>query len=170
MPEKAPAIPEKGNAALDVFQNKRNALDVEASLSTSSTEEWIQTKLAGILTADSFDAINNLMTQTGLTPAKTLIGRTFEIQDFGLSESAGEFRANSQLQKYCLVKAVDVSSGEEFIVDGGGDQFVAGLVRMRDLYGFPYTGTLLSTTTQAGFELHYWRFHDPKRAKLNADA
>lgn len=148
---------------IDVFRAKRDAIDLETTMTDNdSLSEWIQGKLGKIMTAGNFEQINMLMTETGLTPAKSLVGRTFEIRDFAARESSDEFRDGSQLQKYLLVKAVDVTTGEEFVVDGGGDQFVAGLFAMRDLYGFPFTGTLLSLRAGRG-DLQYWRFHDPKR-------
>lgn len=151
---------------LAVFAAKRAALDLETSMTDGdSLREWIQGKLGAIMTATSFEQINMLMTETGTTAAKSLVGRTFEILDFASRESAEQYRQNSQLQKYLLVKAVDTSTGEEFVVDGGGDQFVAGLIAMRDLYGFPFSGTLLSLAAGNG-DLQYWRFHDPKRAPV----
>jgi hypothetical protein len=151
----------------EVFAAKRAALDLETTITgDDSLTEWIQGKLGAILSAGSFDQINMLMTETGLTPAKSLVGRTLEILDFAARESSDEFRENSQLQKYLLVKAVDTSTGEEFVVDGGGDQFVAGLIAMRDLYGFPFSGTLLSLRAGRG-DLQYWRFHDPKREPIS---
>lgn len=154
---------------LEVFAARRAAIDAEAAMSGNSLEDFIQAKIGAILTADSFEQINALMTQTGLTAARDLIGRTFEILDFATKESAQAYRnaANpekfSALEKFAIVKGVDVSTGEEFIIDGGGDQFVAGIVAMRDLYDFPFTGTLLAQTTSSGRELQYWRFMDPKR-------
>lgn len=144
-------------------------LELEASITRTedtSLNNWIQDKLATILAADSFEAINAEMTKTGLTPSKSLIGRTLEIQDFALRESADQYRDNSQLKKFTLTQAVDTSTGEEFIIDGGGDNYVAGIVRMRDLYGFPFSGTLLGMQTGSGNEMLYWRFHDPKRKPL----
>lgn len=174
MADKSPAIPAE-RTPQEIFAEKRASIDLEASLTTDSLEDWIQGKLAAILSAKSFEEINALMTSTGLTAAKTLIGRTFEIRDFAARESAAAFRNNnseksskSQLEKYCIVQAVDLSSGEEILIDGGGDQFVSGLIAMRDLYGFPFQGTLLGQTTQSGYELQYWRFMDPKRAPGNA--
>lgn len=146
------------------FNMRRTALETEAAVvENQSLDNWIKGKLVGILEAPDFEAINALMTQTGLTAAKSLVGRTFEILDLGLRESADAYRENSVLQKFCLVKAVDVSTGEEFVIDGGGDQFVAGLIAMRDRYDFPFTGTLLAMQTASGYDLQYWRFHDPKR-------
>lgn len=157
-------VEQHGDDALERFRTKRAALDLETTITDRGTlDEWIRTKLVAILDAADFEAINNAMTQTGLTMAKSLVGRTFEIQDFALNESADAYREGSALQKYALVKAVDVSTGEEFVVDGGGDQFVAGLVGMRDRYGFPFVGTLLAMQTGSGYDLQYWRFHDPKR-------
>lgn len=151
------------------FSSKLAALDVEASLSNSSLDEWIQGKLGAIATATSFEEINAIMTESGMVAAKTLVGRTFEVKDFVLNESADAFRENSKLKKWAAVKAIDTSTGEEYLIDGGGDQFVMGLVAMRDLYGFPFTGTLLSLTTGGGNDLQYWRFFDPKR-KPNTEA
>lgn len=154
-----PAIPARN--PLNVFAERKTALDIEKSVTDrTALDEWIQGKLGAILSAESFDQINMLMTETGLTAAKTLIGRTFEITDFAARESADEYRENSQLQTYLLVKATDTSTGEEFVIDGGGDQFVSGLIRMRDLYGFPFTGTLLAFRAGRG-DLQYWRFADP---------
>lgn len=151
------------------FAAKRAALDNEATLPgrDEALSEWIQSKLSAILNAGDFETINALMTETGLTPSKTLVGRTFEIRDFALSESADAFREKSALQKFCIVKAVDVSDGEEFIIDGGGDMFVAGLVAMRDRYDFPFTGTLLAKTTGSGYDMLYWKFFDPKRKPVS---
>lgn len=152
------------------FAAKKAMLENEAAISNgedSNLTQWIQGKLTAILEAEDFNAINQLMTETGLNKSKDLIGRTFEIQDFVLRESADAFREQgSQLQKYAIIQAVDTSTGEEFMIDGGGDQFISGLVRMRDLYNFPYVGTLLGMTTGSGNTMLYWRFSDPKRAKV----
>lgn len=172
MSESAPVTPGTSDVAkyqAAQFAAKIAMLENEAALSNgedSNLTQWIQGKLTAILEADDFNAINQLMTETGLNKSKDLIGRTFEIQDFVLRESADAFREQgSQLQKYAIIQAVDTSTGEEFMIDGGGDQFIAGLVRMRDLYNFPYTGTLLGMTTGSGNTMLYWRFSDPKRAK-----
>jgi hypothetical protein len=146
-------------------------LDVEADMNDDegSLESWIRNKLATIASADDFAAINAAMEGSGLKASKDLVGHTFEILDLGVKKSTKDGDGNgvgSQLKKYAIVKAVDVSSGEELIIDGGGDQFVSGLVRMRDLYDFPFTGTLLGTTTGSGNTLLSWRFMDPKRAKI----
>ena len=155
-----PANPVDYQAA---FAAQVASLDVEASLTDNSLETWIQTKLGAIATADSFEAINAIMTESGMTAAKTMVGHTFEITDFFVRESADAYRENSMLKKWAAVKAVDTSTGADYLIDGGGDQFVMGLVRMRDLYGFPFTGTLLALTTAGGNDLQYWRFFDPKR-------
>lgn len=155
------------NDPLAVFENRRAVLDAEASMTDTSTADWIKGKVGAILEATDFAAINALMDDAGLTPAKSLVGRTLTILDLAVRESAPQYRDNAEsfsaLQKFCIVKAADHETGEEFIIDGGGDQFVAGLVSMRDLYGFPFTGTLLGKTTGSGNTLQYWRFHDPKR-------
>lgn len=157
------AVPD-GRSIQERFADRRTAIDLETSVSDSgSLDEWIKGKLVDILDAPDFETINAVMTQSGLTAAKTLVGRAFEIQDFATRESADAYRENSRLQKYALVKCVDTSTGEEFIMDGGGDQFVAGLLAMRDRYGFPFQGTLLATTTGSGNDLQYWRFHNPGR-------
>lgn len=148
------------------FQAHADSLAVEASFGANSVDEWIMGKLTMILEAEDFEAINALMTQTGLTPSKSLVGRTLEIQDFALRESAEQYRANSALKKVTYVKAVDTSTSEDFVIDGGGDQFVAGLLAMRDRYGFPFTGTLLSMSTGSGNELLYWRFQKPKQKRI----
>jgi len=149
------------------FAGKRAMLDNEATMGGSdSLKAWKQGKIAAILEADDFNAINNLMVETGLTPSKELVGRTFEIRDFSVAESAEEFRGNSELQKWAVVNAVDVSTGEEFMIDGGGDMFISGLVAMRDRYDFPFTGTLLAKGVTKG-DMLYWRFHDPKRPTVS---
>ncbi|HEV2352693.1 MAG TPA: hypothetical protein VGR89_00480 [Puia sp.] len=151
------------------FVEKRAMLDTEASLQSNSLEAFIQEKVAAILDAPDFEAINALMTQTGMTSAKSLVGRTFEIRDLAIRESAPQYRnamskeSYSALEKYGIVKGVDTSTGEEFIIDGGGDQFLAGLIAMRERYDFPFTGTLLGMVTGAGREMQYWRFSDPGR-------
>lgn len=168
MSESTPAKREQNPAEL--FAARRAAIDAEAALTQSedsSLNQWIQGKLAAILTADSFEQINTLMTQTGLTMSKALVGRTLEVLDFAVKESADAYREKSALQKWCITKAVDTSTGEEFIIDGGGDNYVAGLIAMRDRYDFPFTGTLLAQTTGSGNEMLYWRFHDPKRKPIS---
>lgn len=149
------------------FNRKREMLDMEATLDTDNEnlKNWQRGKIAAIMTAGSFAQINALMTESGLTAAQTLVGRTFEIKDFQIKESAEGYRTGaSQLEKVAYVEAVDTGTGEEFIIDGGGDNFVSGLVAMRDLYGFPFTGTLLGMATSTpGRTLQYWRFADPKR-------
>jgi hypothetical protein len=149
---------------LTPFQAKRNAIDLEATEPLDdSLARWQQSKLAAIMTAGSFDEINNLMTETGLTKAQSLVGRTLTIRNFQVRESAAQYRENSQLQKVAYADAVDPDTGEDFTIDGGGDMFVGGLIAMRDLYGFPFTGTLLGLTTGSGTVMHYWRFHNPGR-------
>jgi hypothetical protein len=153
----------------NAFSVVRNKLDMEAELVTtddSSLKTWIEEKLAAILTAGTFEEINSLAAESGLTKSKDLIGRTLEIRDFALRESAEAYRENSSLQKFVIVQAVDVNTGEELIIDGGGDTFTAQLVAMRDRYDFPYTGTLLGMRTGAGYDMLYWRFSDPKRKPL----
>lgn len=158
------AVPMSREDMIARFATLRAALDVETSVSdTGSLDEWIKAKLVSILDADSFESINAAMQGTGLTSASALIGRTLEIRDMATRESAEQYRENSRLQKYALVQCVDTGTGEEFMMDGGGDQFVAGLIAMNERYGFPFTGTLLAMTTGSGNEMHYWRFHDPKR-------
>jgi hypothetical protein len=166
----ADTAPAKVNPKTE-FEQFQSRLQLEADVTSDddNLKDWIQGKLGAISVADDFNAINAVMEATGLTPSKELVGRTFVIQDFGTRNSTRESDGNgpgSQLRKYCIVKAVDASTGEEFIIDGGGDQFVAGLVRMRDLYDFPFTGTLLGTPTGSGNVLLSWRFFDPKRPKI----
>lgn len=157
------AVPDRASV-MARFEAVRTGIDIETSLEDGgSLDEWIKGKLVAILDAPDFEAMNAVMTQSGLTSAKSLVGRALEIQDFATRESAEQYREKSALQKYALVQCVDTSTGEDFIMDGGGDQFVAGLIGMRERYGFPFTGTLLTMTTGSGNELQYWRFHDPKR-------
>lgn len=161
---------EKSPAVRTSFDTVRSRLDAEAGITTTedtSLRSWIEGKLSDIMSAPSFEDINKLAEESGTSASKNLVGRTFEIRDFALRESFDAYRENSALQKYALVQATDVSTGEEIIMDGGGDTFVAQLVSMRDLYGFPYTGTLLGLKTGSGFELLYWRWMDPKRKPIN---
>lgn len=166
MADKAPAKFDPSAA----FNALTARLDLESDMGDGdSLKEWIQGKLGAIAEADDFNAINELMSATGLTPSKDCVGRTFEITDFGTRNSTkiGDGTGpGSQLNKYCIVQATDVSTGDQIMIDGGGDQFVAGLVRMRDLYDFPFTGTIIGTGTGSGNTLLSWRFFDPKRAKI----
>jgi len=162
---KSPAKRDERNS----FDTEMSKLALEADVTTtddSSLKQWIEEKLVAMLNADDFEAINAIATESATTASKTLVGRTFEVRDFALRESFDAFRENSALKKYVLIQAVDASTGEEFIIDGGGDTFVAGLKRMRDLYGFPFVGTILGLKTGSNQELLYWRFMDPKRPKL----
>jgi hypothetical protein len=152
----------------EIFRQEKAKLDNEAGMGgDGSLQAFKESKLAAILTADSFEAINAIGGDSGLTSARTLVGRTFEIRGFDLRESADQFKNSpdktSVLDKVAYVQAVDVSDGTTFVIDGGGDQFITPLVRMRDLYDFPFVGTLLALTTGSGYEMHYWRFMDPKR-------
>lgn len=163
MPDSDLAKPAESPVA--AFQRHREALDTESALVDNSVGEWIKGKLGTIMEAGSFEEINALMTSTGLTAARDLVGRTLEILDFVVRDT-GYDDSPSAWQKYCIVKAVDVDSGEEFVIDGGGDQFLAGILSMRRLYGFPFTGTLMALGTQSGRDLQYWRFRNPGRPKL----
>jgi hypothetical protein len=149
-----------------VFDRHRQALATESALVDNSVGEWIKGKLAGIMEAGSFEEINALMTSTGLTAARDLVGRTLAILDFVVRDT-GYADSVAAWQQYCIVKASDAETGEEFVIDGGGDQFIAGIVAMRNLYGFPFTGTLLALGTQSGREMQYWRFHNPGRPKID---
>lgn len=152
----------------EVFLRAKAMLDNEASMGDESLADWIRGKLAALSVADDFASINALMQGGGLTASQDLVGRTLEIQDFGTRESSAAIKAQgkSLLEKYAIIKAVDINTGEELIVDGGGDQFVMGMVRMRDLYGFPFTGTVVGQTTGSGNTLLSWNFQDPKRPKI----
>lgn len=149
------------------FGALRERLDLETALpeNRSGLTEWIQDRLVQII-MDATDAadINRIAEESGLTPSKSLTGHTLEIQDFVLLDSAEAFSENSYLKKYVIIKAID-SSGEAIVVDGGGDMFVAQLVAMRDRYGFPFIGTIVGRPTQAGYEMLYWRMHQPKTDK-----
>lgn len=163
MPDSDLARP--AESPLAVFARHKEALDTESALVDNSVGDWIKGKLAAIMEAGSVEEINALMTSTGLTAARDLVGRTMEIQDFAIRDT-GFSDSPAAWEKYCIVKAVDTDSGEQFVIDGGGDQFIAGIVTMRRLYGFPFTGTLLALGTQSGRDLQYWRFRDPGRPKL----
>ena len=146
------------------IEHHLSRLEIEASLNTQdrgSLEEWMNEKLSAILEASTVEDINRLANDSGLTASKTLGGRTFEIQDFALMESADAYRENSILKKFVVIRAVDTSTGEELLIDGGGDTFVAQLVAMRDRFGFPFTGTIVAKTTGSGGELITWRMHVP---------
>lgn len=152
------------------FESFRSRLDLEAETTTvegGSLEKFIQEKLASIMNAGTFEEINAAAAGSGLTKSKDCVGRRFEIRDLALRESAEAFRdGGSALQKYTLVEVVDAATGEELVLDGGGDNFVAQLIAMRDRYSFPFTGTILAQRTTNGFDLLYWRFEDPKRKPL----
>lgn len=152
----------------EVFLRAKAMLDNEATMADDSLSEWIRGKLAAISVADDFMSINAIMQASGMTASKDLVGRTLEILDFATRESSDAIKANggSQLEKYAIIKAVDTNTGEELIVDGGGDQFVIGMVRMRDLYGFPFKGTVVGNTTASGNTLLSWVFQDPQRPKI----
>lgn len=142
------------------FEAVRSRMDLEASMSGSdraSLKDWIEAKVAAIVDADSVADINALAVDSGLTASKTLVGRTFEVQDFALQESAEQYRENSVFQKVVYIQAVDLDTGEEMVIDGGGDTFIAQLVSMRDHFGFPFQGTILAKQTGSGNELLYWR-------------
>lgn len=142
------------------FEQVRDRLDLEASMTRSdrsSLTEWMEAKVAKIVQADSVADINALAVESGTTASKTLVGRTFEVQDFALQESAEQYRDNSVFQKVVFIQAVDTETGEEMVVSGGGDTFIAQLVAMRDHFGFPFQGTVLAKQTGSGNELLYWR-------------
>lgn len=142
------------------FETVLDRLEAEAGLSKTergSLEEWIKGKLTAIIQADSIAEINALATDSGLTASKNAVGRTFEIKDFVLQESADAFRDNSVFKKFVIIQAVDTATGEELLIDGGGDTFVAQLISMRDHFGFPFRGTILAKQTGSGNEFLYWR-------------
>jgi len=151
------------------YQITRERFDNEAAMvvdQDDSLKSWLEQKLVDIIAAGDYNAINAIADESGLTPSKNLVGRTLEIQDLVLRESADGFRDGSTLQKFVIIRAVDKSTGEELIIDGGGDTFVAQLISMRDHYGFPFTGNLLAKRTSSGYDMLLWRFADPGRAPL----
>jgi hypothetical protein len=163
MADKAPAkvIPTPAER-FDAIVDK---LNLETEMTTGDSEslnEFIKGTLADIGEADDFAAINAGMEGVSLPASKDLVGRTFVIQDFALRPSTKE---GGRLKKYAIIKAID-ENGEEYIFEGGGDNFVVGLVRMRDLYDFPYTGTITGRPTANNQTLLGWRFQDPKRDKI----
>lgn len=164
MPDSELAKP--AQSPVERFAQHKELLDAESALVDNSVGEWIKGKLTSIMEAGSVEEINAMMTSTGLTAARDLIGRTLEITDFVVRDT-GYADSTSAWQKYCIVKAIDTSTGEEFVIDGGGDQFLAGILTMRRLYGFPFTGTLLALGTQSGRDLQYWRFQTPSQPKLS---
>lgn len=142
------------------FDTHFDRLNLEASLNTTergSLDDWVKHKLSAILEAGTVEDINALATDTGMTASKTLGGRTFEVLDFALMKSS--YTEGSTLRKFVVIQAVDTATGEEILIDGGGDTFVAQLISMRDHFGFPFTGTIMARTTSGGNELMYWRMH-----------
>lgn len=141
------------------FNNEADGTDVEGG----SLQKFIRDKLSAIMSAGDFAAINEAAVGTGLTASKECVGRRFEIKDLAIRESGDTFRGNNELDKYVLLEVVDCATGEELIVDGGGDTFVTQVMAMRDRYDFPFIGTVLARQTATGNNLLYWRFEDPKR-------
>lgn len=168
--ENAPAsAEEKYLVPPDKFAGIKARFDLESTPvpgETSSLDSWIKSKLVAVMEADDFEAINAIGSETGLTASQNLVGRTLEITDFEMRESADQYKKGSQFGKVVYAKAVDTTSGEEFVMDGGGDQFIAAMVRMRDLYGFPFVGTVVGITTGSGNTLLSWRFQNPGRPKI----
>lgn len=153
----AAALPER-------WQALKGMLDLETTeQDRGSLNEWIQGRLVKLHEATSAADINAIVEDSGLSRSKDLVGRTFEIQDFAISESAEAYREHSYLQKYAIVKAVDTTTGETVMIDGGGDMWVMQLVSMRDIYGFPFTGTILGRPTGGGYEMLHWHMQEPKR-------
>lgn len=150
-------------ATPSAFDTVFEALKTEAlpAAERGESSEWLKDKLAATVTASSVEEIN-AAADTGLTASKLLVGRSFIIESFELSEASAEYRDNSMLKKWAVVRAYDKDTGEEIIISGGGDTFVAQLVAMRRNFGFPFSGTLLSKTTASGNDMLYWRMHQPK--------
>lgn len=151
------------------FEQIRTRFDNEAadtSEESGSLSKFIQDKLAAIMSAGDFASINSAAEGSGLTKSQDCIGHRYEVKDLALRESAEGYRGSNELDKYALVAVVDTATGEELVLDGGGDNFVAQLMAMRDRYGFPFTGTILGRQTTNGHTLVYWRFEDPGRKPL----
>lgn len=168
MADNAPAKVDPAEEFKRVMRKITNEIETSGGDDDQLTS-WIQGKLAAILSADDFNAINAIVEQGTLTASQDLVGRTFEIRDFALRKSTiqgPKEGVGSQMNSFAIIDAVDVSSGEPILIDGGGDQFVAQMVRMRDLYGFPYVGTIIGRVTGSGNTLLSWRFFDPKRPKI----
>ncbi len=146
------------------FSQLVNKLAIETDLvevDGASLDEFVKGRLVAIDAADDFAAINEAMESVSLPASKDLVGRTFTILDFALRQSTKE---GGRLKKYAIIKSVD-ENGEEFIFEGGGDNFIIGLTRMRDLYDFPFTGTITGRPTDNGV-LIAWRFANPNRPKI----
>jgi hypothetical protein len=160
MTDKSPA---KVNPSRE-FNALANKLAIETDMvetDGASLDEFVKGRLVAIDQADDFASVNAAMESVSLPASKDLVGRTFAILDFALRQSTKE---GGRLKKYAIIKSVD-ENGEEFIFEGGGDNFVIGLTRMRDLYDFPFTGTITGRPTDNGV-LIAWRFMDPKRPKI----
>lgn len=147
----------------------RDRFNLEAETTTvdgDSLKAWQAGIITDVMNATDFEAINAAAEVNALTPSKECLGRTFEVKDIAIRQSAEAFQANSLLGKFVIMQTIDVSTGEEVILDGGGDTFVAQAMAMRDRYGFPFKGTIRGKRTSNGYDVLYWKFQDPQRKPL----
>lgn len=151
---------------IDQVRNRFNLEAETTEVEGDSLKEWQEGIIKDVMNATDFEAINAAAEANALTQSKECIGRTFRVEDIAIRESAEAFRANSILQKFVIMKVIDVATGEEVILDGGGDTFVAQAMAMRDRYGFPFIGTIRGKRTSNGYDVLYWKFQDPQRKPL----